>query len=30
MPDRYHTFRIPGMVVAQDGAILLFAEGRRG
>ncbi len=29
-PDRYHTFRIPGMVVAQDGAILLFAEGRRG
>lgn len=28
--DRYHTFRIPGMVVAQDGAILLFAEGRRG
>ncbi len=29
-PDRYHTFRIPGMVVAQDGSILLFAEGRRG
>ncbi len=27
---RYHTFRIPGMVVAADGAILLFAEGRRG
>jgi len=29
-PGRYHTFRIPGMVVAQDGSILLFAEGRRG
>ena len=29
-PDRYHTFRIPGMIVAQDGSILLFAEGRRG
>ncbi|MDA0348137.1 MAG: sialidase family protein [Verrucomicrobia bacterium] len=28
--DRYHTFRIPGMVVAQNGTILLFAEGRRG
>lgn len=28
--DRYHTFRIPGMVVAPDGTILLFAEGRRG
>ncbi|MYC64929.1 MAG: exo-alpha-sialidase [Acidobacteriia bacterium] len=28
--DRYHTFRIPGMIVAQDGSILLFAEGRRG
>ncbi|MDE0105013.1 MAG: sialidase family protein [Bryobacterales bacterium] len=28
--DRYHTFRIPGMVVAADGSILLFAEGRRG
>ena len=28
--DRYHTFRIPGMIVAQDGTILLFAEGRRG
>ena len=28
--DRYHTFRIPGMVVAQDRSILLFAEGRRG
>ncbi len=27
---RYHTFRIPGMIVAQDGSILLFAEGRRG
>ena len=29
-PDRYHTFRIPGMVVAPDGSILVFAEGRRG
>ncbi|HUT11967.1 MAG TPA: sialidase family protein [Thermoguttaceae bacterium] len=29
-PDRYHTFRIPGMVVARDGSILAFAEGRRG
>ena len=28
--DRYHTFRIPGMIVAQDGSVLLFAEGRRG
>ena len=28
--DRYHTFRIPGMIVAQDGSILAFAEGRRG
>ena len=28
--SRYHTFRIPGMVVASDGSILLFAEGRRG
>ena len=28
--DRYHTFRIPGMVVAGDGSILAFAEGRRG
>ena len=27
---RYHTFRIPGMVVAGNGTILLFAEGRRG
>ena len=27
---RYHTFRIPGMIVALDGSILLFAEGRRG
>lgn len=26
----YHTYRIPGMIVAQDGSILLFAEGRRG
>jgi hypothetical protein len=29
-PDRYHTFRIPGMIVAPDGSVLLFAEGRRG
>ena len=28
--DRYHTFRIPGMIVAPDGSVLLFAEGRRG
>jgi len=28
--DRYHTFRIPGMVVAPDGSVLLFAEARRG
>ena len=28
--DRYHTFRIPGMVVSGDGSILAFAEGRRG
>lgn len=28
--ERYHTFRIPGMIVAADGSILLFAEGRRG
>lgn len=28
--DQYHTFRIPGMVVAADGTILAFAEGRRG
>ena len=27
---RYHTFRIPGMIVSPDGSILLFAEGRRG
>ncbi len=27
---RYHTFRIPGMVVAPDGSLLVFAEGRRG
>jgi sialidase-1 len=29
-PDRYHTFRIPGMIIASDGSILVFAEGRRG
>ena len=28
--DRYHTFRIPGMIVTQDGSILVFAEARRG
>lgn len=28
--DRYHTFRIPGMIVALDGSVLVFAEGRRG
>ncbi|MGI9429047.1 MAG: exo-alpha-sialidase [Bythopirellula sp.] len=26
----YHTFRIPGMVIAADGSVLTFAEGRRG
>jgi sialidase-1 len=26
----YHTFRIPGMIVAPDGSVLTFAEGRRG
>ena len=28
--DRYYRFRIPGMIVAPDGSILVFAEGRRG
>ena len=28
--ERYHTFRIPGMIVSQDGSVLVFAEGRRG
>lgn len=28
--ERYHTFRIPGMIVTQDGSVLIFAEGRRG
>lgn len=28
--EKYHTFRIPGMVVAEDGTLLVFAEGRRG
>jgi len=26
----YHTFRIPGMVIAADGSVLAFSEGRRG
>jgi len=29
-PDRFHTFRIPGMVVAPDKSVLAFAEARRG
>lgn len=28
--ENYHTFRIPGMVLAADGSLLTFAEGRRG
>ena len=28
--DRYYRFRIPGMMVAPDGSVLLFAEARRG
>ena len=28
--DRDYRFRIPGMIVALDGAILVFAEGLRG
>ena len=28
--EGYHTFRIPGMIVTQDGSVLVFAEGRRG
>ena len=28
--DRYYRFRIPGMIVAPDGSVLLFAEARRG
>lgn len=28
--EEYHTFRIPGMIVTQDGSVLVFAEGRRG
>lgn len=26
----YHTYRIPGMVIAADGSVLAFSEGRRG
>jgi len=28
--NAYHTFRIPGMVIAADGSVLAFADGRRG
>ena len=28
--DQYHRFRIPTVVVAPDGSVLAFAEGRRG
>jgi sialidase-1 len=27
--DGYHTYRIPALVVAKDGSLLAFAEGRR-
>jgi sialidase-1 len=29
-PELYHTFRIPSMIVAPDGSLLAWAEGRRG
>ncbi len=29
-PGSYHTFRIPSLVVAPNGDLLAFAEGRRG
>jgi len=28
--DQYHRFRIPSLIVAPDGSVLAFAEGRRG
>lgn len=28
--ERYHRFRIPGLIVAPDGSVVVFAEGRRG
>ena len=28
--DQYHRFRIPSLIVAPDGSVLAFVEGRRG